>query len=185
LSLNGMDSRVFGGKKLIAIGSKTSAALNNHGLFADYIPEKYVAEGIVEVLGNLALNNKRILIPRAEIARDILPVKLGELGAIVDVVPCYKTIIPKYKKSYIDRMNQYILNGNIDVITFTSSSTVNNFFKILGNIDIPVRQTKIACIGPVTARSVALHELTPHIIAEKYTIEGIIESIIGYYENDK
>lgn len=186
LNYAGSDSRVFGGKKLICIGSKTSIALKKYGLSPDYIPENYVAEGILDVVSDIDIRNKSVLIPRAESARDILPVKLSEMGAKVNVIPCYKTIIPKYKKSYLQKIRKIISNDYIDVITFTSSSTVNNFFEILGDISLSNTGTRIACIGPVTAETVRLHELTPDIIAEKYTIEGIVDGIIDYYiKSDK
>lgn len=181
---SGKDSRIFGGIKIVTIGTKTASCLKKFGLNADYIPDEYIAEGIIKILNPEMIKNKRILIPRAEVARDVLPVKLSQLGAGVDVVHCYKTGIPDIKKEVLNSLRKRIRNDEIDMVTFTSSSTARNFFTIFSDISKGSYKFKTACIGPVTAQTVKEQFRSADIVARVYTVEGLAGEIISYFKSD-
>ena len=129
-------------------------------------------------------SGKRILILRAAEAREALPEKLTERGATVDVVPVYRTEI---EQSDAARVREMLLNGEIDIITFTSSSTVTNFIELIGSDaakQLPP-SIQIACIGPITAKTAEENGLTPGIVAEEYTVEGLVGAILAAEESHK
>ena len=130
---NKLDSRIFKDKTVLTIGEKTSLELNKYGLISDIMPKKYTAEGIISVLKSHNLKNKYVLIPRAKVARDILPVTLKELKARVTIADCYETVLPTTKIAFKKEIIEKLKSGEIDLITFTSSSTFTNFKKMLGN----------------------------------------------------
>lgn len=179
-SLN-MDSRIFGNKKIITIGEKTAQQLKKYGLISDYTPGEYVAEAIIKLCKKIGVKDKNILIPRAKVAREILPEKLRELGAKVDVVATYETLIPKHRKKILDNIKNRLKEGRIDIVTFTSSSTAKNFFELIGNKKNNYSKTTFACIGPITADTLKSHGFKPEIIAKNYTIEGLVQEIIEFY----
>ncbi|SJZ66573.1 uroporphyrinogen-III C-methyltransferase [Selenihalanaerobacter shriftii] len=171
------DVRAFGNAKICAIGSKTAEELEKSGLKVDYVPEKYVAESIVEGLDE-DLSNQKFLLPRANIARDALPAGLKEKGAKVDNVVAYKTITGEGNKEALKLINE----EEVDIITFTSSSTVRNFVKMLGDRDHEelLADVTIACIGPITADTAGDLGLDVDIIAEEYTIDGLVDALLKY-----
>ncbi len=175
------DSRIFGNKKIITIGEKTAAELKRYGLESDYTPDEYIAEGVIELCKKIGVKNKKVLIPRAKVAREILPQKLKELGAKVDVVATYETILPKHKKKDIDEIINKLKKGEINIVTFTSSSTARNFFELIGKRKTIYTKTRFACIGPITADTVKSFGFKSDIVAEKYTIEGLAQGIIDFY----
>ena len=181
VGLNNFDSRIFKDKTIIAIGEKTASELNNYGLNADLIPIDYTAEGILSIIDKRKIKNKRFLIPRAKIARDLLPKKLKEYGAFVDTVACYENVIPNIKKKDIKSIENLIKNEGLDFITFTSSSTVNNFFKIIDSRIKNINKIKIASIGPITDDTVQKNGFESKIVAKKYTVEGLIKALESYY----
>ena len=156
--------------KFAAIGSSTEAALRARGFIADYVPGEFRAEALIKLLRN-KVDGKEILIARAEEARSILPIELRRMGATVEVAAAYKTI------SAVDRE---IAVGNIDWITFTSSSTVKNFVKSFG-VEI-LSKTKTAAIGPITADTLRSYGVEPTVIAEEYTIDGLINAVVNAKE---
>ncbi|MCX8053377.1 MAG: uroporphyrinogen-III C-methyltransferase [Armatimonadetes bacterium] len=171
----GRDVRSLAGPKIGAIGPATADSLARLGLKVDYVPSKFVAEAVVDEFPENPVG-KRILILRAEEAREILPERLAELGASVDVVAVYRTDI---ESSDTVRVKEMLSSGEIDIITFTSSSTVANFVKLIGEsgaVCLPDK-VKIACIGPITARAVEECGLRPDIVAEEYTIRGLVAAI--------
>ena len=168
----GKDIRAMAGAKLGAIGPKTAAALEESNLRIDYIPSQYVSEAVVEQFPE-DISGKSILIPRAWEARDELPDGLKNKGANVSVVGVYETVTNADTQESLCRA---IDDATIDVITFTSASTVNNFFTLIGGKKIP-ESTLIACIGPITADAARKHRLEPNIIAQEYTIEGLVREI--------
>lgn len=184
LTFNSFDSRIFHNKTIITIGEKTALELKKFGLEPDIIPKEYSAEGILDVLDRKKIMNKNFLIPRAKIARDLLPKKLKELNAKVNVVTCYENKLPKITSEKKREIKKMLKNNKIDVITFTSSSTVTNFFKIFNGIRINIGKVLIACIGPITAKTLKDHGLEPIIIAKKYTSEGLIEAMIDHLSNN-
>ena len=171
------DARALYGKKVCAIGAATAQALAEHGIRADVVPARYQAEGIVEALKNELAAGDNILIPRAAVARELLPAALSATGANVDVVPAYETIMGDLAA---DDLNEQLKKGDIDVITFTSSSTVVNLLKIVPSVEL-LKNVRLAAIGPVTAETMGKYGLRADIVAEEYTIEGLVESIRRYY----
>jgi uroporphyrinogen III methyltransferase/synthase len=160
--------------KLCAIGPATRAAIEALHLHVDVMPEEYVAESLLKALGGEDLKGKRILLPRAAAARDLVPVTLVERGAIVDVVEAYRTIIPadaavRAKEALAHKPNW---------ITFTSSSTVKNLLAVTGREAL--RGIKVASIGPVTSATARAADLTVDVEADPHTIEGLVEVIVTH-----
>ena len=177
------DSRALGNVKIAAIGAQTAAALKNYGILADIVPLEFRAEGIVAALTGRIEPGMSVLIPRALVARDILPEKLREMGATVDVVPVYRTLTGD---SDGEMLAQKLSAGEIDLVTFTSSSTVTNLLELLGSKGSELLKTaQIACIGPITAGTCLENGIKPDVIAEEYTIHGMVEAITTLYKEAK
>lgn len=158
--------------KLCAIGPATRAAVEALHLRVDVMPEEYVAESLLEALAGEVLKGKRILLPRAAVARDLVPVTLRERGALVDVVEAYRTIIPADAAARAKEA----LAHKPDWVTFTSSSTVKNLLAVTGKEALA--GIKVASIGPVTSATAREAGLTVDVEAEPHTIEGLVEAII-------
>ncbi len=179
----GIDSRIFGGLTIIAIGEKTDLALRKFGLRADIIPKSFVAESILEFFKGKELTDKKILLPRAAKARNLLPQELKKRGAVVKTIPCYNTIIPEHNQKTLNKVKTLLKKGEIDIVTFTSSSTVTNFFTLLDNLPIH-KKTVFATIGPVTSNTLSSYGIRPHITAKTYTTEGLVSCIIHYFSKN-
>ena len=169
----GKDARALGYAKIAAIGSATAEKLKQYGLVADVIPQEYRAEGVVEALKGKLPPHAKILIPRAEEAREVLPDTLREMGAEVEVAPAYRTVCGQVDG---EALAAELKEGRIDMVTFTSSSTVKNLVNIIGSADV-LQGVKTACIGPVTADTAKSLGIEPDIIAKEYTIDGLVETI--------
>ena len=168
LAAAGRDARVFSGARVAAIGPGTAAVLREHGLIADVVPERFVAEGLVEALAGLPVN--RALVARAAQARDVLPDALRERGAEVDVVALYETVAEPMSPAQLAGV------AAADYVTFTSSSTVNFFFEAVRD-PLPER-TRLASIGPVTSDALRERGLEPDVEATRHDIDGLIEAIV-------
>ena len=169
----GKDARALGYAKIAAIGSATAEKLKQYGIVADVIPQEYRAEGVIEAMKGKLPPHAKILLPRAEEAREILPEKLREMGAEVEVAPAYRTVCGDVDS---EALVSELINGEIDVVTFTSSSTVKNLVNIIGSVDF-LKDVKTACIGPVTADTAKSLGIEPDIVAKEYTIDGLVEAI--------
>ncbi|OGI24384.1 MAG: uroporphyrinogen-III C-methyltransferase [Candidatus Melainabacteria bacterium RIFOXYA12_FULL_32_12] len=174
LKSNDKDIRTIGQAKLCAIGEATRQALENYYLKVDFTPHEYVAEALVEGLKERIKAGDKVLIPRADVAREILPDQLKEMCAVVDVVPLYKTVLPNRSaeelKDILDK---------VDTITFASSSTVTNFIQILGRENLHLLDNKeIACIGPITLDTARENGLKSIKMAKKYTIDGLVSLLM-------
>jgi uroporphyrinogen III methyltransferase/synthase len=167
----GRDVRWLKGPKVGAIGPKTADAIQCLGVKVDFVPKEFVAEAVVREFPDDP-KGKRILIPRAKEAREVLPEKLMELGAQVDVVTSYKT---EADTSDLSDMSDRIQAGEVDIITFTSSSTVKMFAERIPKVP---ENVIIACIGPITAETAESLGLKPNVVAEEYTIEGLVEALV-------
>ncbi|KXS44737.1 MULTISPECIES: uroporphyrinogen-III C-methyltransferase [unclassified Candidatus Frackibacter] len=169
------DVRALGDAKICAIGSKTAEEIENSGLRVDYIPEKYVAESILDGLED-DLSGQKFLLPRADIAREALPAGLKERGAEVENVVAYRTVTGEGNEEALRLVDE----REVDVVTFTSSSTVRNFVKMLGDRDYKelLSETTIACIGPITAKTAKELGLEVDIVADEYTINGLVEALL-------
>ena len=172
----GKDVRALGYAKVAAIGQTTAQKLQSYGICADVVPQEFRAEGILESLKGKLPPHAKILLPRAAVAREILPEKLREQGAEVDVVPVYQTVMAETSEEERAALREELENGAIDFVTFTSSSTVVNLVKLLGGIE-PLKGVKTACIGPVTAETARKHGIELAIVASRYTIEGLVEAM--------
>jgi uroporphyrinogen III methyltransferase/synthase len=160
--------------KLCAIGPATRAAVEALHLRVDVMPEEYVAESLLAALAGEELRGKRILLPRAAVARDLVPVRLRERGAIVDVVEAYRTIIP----ANAALRAKEALARKPDWITFTSSSTVKNLLAVTGREALC--GIKVASIGPVTSATARAADLTVDVEADPHTIEGLVEAVVTH-----
>lgn len=172
----GRDTRALSGVSVCAIGPATAAAIEIEGVHPDLVPERYVAEAIVEALANEGeLHGSRILLPRAEVARSVLPDSLREHGAEVVEVAAYRTVPDG---SEIEAMRERLRAGTVDMITFTASSTVQNYVDLLG---AEVGGARVASIGPITSRTAGELGLPVHIEASEYSIPGLVRAIREYY----
>lgn len=180
LKENQKDIRDLKGIRICTIGPKTADVLKKLGIRIDFMPSEFKAESIIEGIGD-GIKGKKILIPRASIAREILPQELAKMGAIVKVVDAYKTICPEGKTEQIQKM---LLNKEIDVITFTSSSTVKNFVNMFKKekFQALISGITIACIGPITATTAKKYGLKPSILPESYTIEALTEALSDFFQ---
>jgi uroporphyrinogen III methyltransferase / synthase len=170
------------GLKLCAIGPETAKYLRQRGLQVEVVPTEYRAEAVVEALAAFPLRGCRILIPRAAVARDILPRALAVHGADVDVVEAYRTVLPT--AALAPEVRRLLEQRAIAVVTFTSSSTVTNFTALVGESDLPslLREVIVACIGPITAETARSYGLMPTIVATEYTVPALARAIVEYFE---
>jgi uroporphyrinogen III methyltransferase / synthase len=177
LKTRGRDIRGLGRASIAAIGPATAARLSDFALQVAAVPDEYRAEKIVSAIGIKQIRGKRFLIPRAEVAREALPEILRDKGAReVVVASTYRTVKPK--GAQIERMRELLASGAIDLVTFTSSSTVTNFCELLG---ISGKGIKAASIGPITAESAEERGFEVVVTPQKYTIEALAEAIRDHY----
>jgi uroporphyrinogen III methyltransferase/synthase len=177
---NGKDARSFGNACICAVGQKTVAALDQIGIRADYVPSQY--RGAVLAAELEGVKGQKMLLPRVSIAADDLPNGLRDRGAIVDAIPIYETV--KAGAEGCDALEADLQNGRIDMVTFTSSSTVTNFLEMFdshspaaGLLD----QAFIAVIGPSTAATVEAHGVAVDIVAKQASVESLTEEIVEFY----
>jgi uroporphyrinogen III methyltransferase/synthase len=180
LESRGLDARVFSGTRIAAIGPATADALREIGIRADFVPSRFVAESVVEEWPDAEMNGKRVLLPRAREARELLPDRLREMGAVVDVVTAYETV---RDSSAADQVRKQLVDGEIDAVTFTSSSTVSNFVESIGReaAQESLRNVVVACIGPITAGTARGLGIEPTIVADEFTIPGIVDSLVAVF----
>ena len=171
------DARALGTVRLAAIGPATAAKLRSYGLQADVRPAEYRAEGVLEAIRGQVQPGMRILLPRAQKARRILPEKLRKLGATVDVVPVYETVAAEADG---EKLAAQLMAGDLDCVTFTSSSTVTNLIHILGNA-APLQQVKTVCIGPITAKTCEENGIHPDAVASEYTLPGLTAAVCSLF----
>jgi uroporphyrinogen III methyltransferase/synthase len=170
------DAREIGGARIAAIGPATAARVREFHLHVDLQPEEYVAEAVVKAFQkDGSVENLRILLARAEQARDVLPTELTKLGAIVDVATAYRTVPETEDVS--GALARFREEG-ADLITFTSSSTVENFLAL--KLPLPPN-LKTASIGPITSATMREHGLTVDVEARRYDIPGLTEAIREFY----
>ncbi len=173
-----LDSRALSMLKIGVIGPATAQALEARGIMPDYIPEVYTSEGIIAGLKKQNINGQRFLLPRADIADKELVQGIGQLGAEVHEIAIYHTV-PATET--ITQAKQMLLAGEIDVITFTSSSTVTNLVAAFSGESPTINSTKIACIGPKTAETAARAGLKVAIMAKEQTIPGLVTAIEEHF----
>jgi uroporphyrinogen III methyltransferase/synthase len=179
MQILGRKLQLLSQSKLAAIGPATKAALESHGLHADVVPERYIAEEVFEALRRGGrLQGSRALLPRADISREALPRLLRNEGVDVHVITVYRTV-PAPED--ISRATELVLQGGVDIVTFTSGSTVRSFFSVIEDTEQLRGKFVPASIGPITSQVLLEHGFAPGIEAEKYTSEGLAEAIVEYY----
>jgi uroporphyrinogen III methyltransferase/synthase len=169
LAAAGLDARALHSARVAAIGPGTASALREHGVIADVVPERFVAEGLVEALAGLPVT--RALVARAADARDVLPDALRDRGAQVDVVALYETVAEPMTPGQLDGVAQ------ADYVTFTSSSTVRFFFDAAG--EALSGHTRLVSIGPVTSDALRERDRVPDVEASRHDIDGLVEALVS------
>jgi uroporphyrinogen III methyltransferase / synthase len=169
LNETGKDARALSGTTVAAIGPGTAAELAKRGIRADVVPERSVAEALVEALEQVPVTGRRVLVARAAEARDLLPDKLRERGAQVDVVALYDTVAERLTNEQVERA------ADADYLTFTSSSTVRFFHDAGGRAG---NGTRVVSIGPVTSKTARELGITVDVEAERHDIDGLVEALL-------
>ena len=180
LQAAGRDMRDLFGIAVCAIGPATAAALLDRGVRADLVPAEFKAEALVEAVGKERIRGARVLLARAAEARQVIPDELTRRGAMVDVVPAYRTLGNTVNA---DQLRASLRDGKIDVVTFTSSSTVRHFVDLVGEEASGLLQNVVvASIGPITAGTASQHGIVSHIVPERYTIPALTEALIRHFQ---
>jgi len=178
----GKDVRCLMDIRVCAIGPKTAEAVRNMGIIPDLVPDEYKAEAVVEAFKSLNALDLRILLPSATKAREVIPKELRKMGAVIEVIHAYRTVMPEDKT---DEVKSMLEAGDIDVITFTSSSTVTNFMNMFGaeteQVKSWLKDVDIASIGPITSDTARELGLNVNVEAMEYTIEGLTDAIVKCY----
>lgn len=174
----GQDPAIVSTRNIAAVGPATAKALAHYDIRTDFMPDVFVADEIVEGLGDIA--GKRILWPRGLLARKQLTDGLVKKGAGVQDIPIYRTVA-----ATIEPEGMMQLSDGVDIITFMSSSAVENFVMALGEVENGrfsplLRTATLAAIGPITAEAIEKQGLTPHIIGEPHTADGLIQAIVDH-----
>jgi uroporphyrinogen III methyltransferase / synthase len=167
----GLDARALASSRVACIGPGTGDALTRHGIRADLVPERFVAESLLEAFPDRSAPVARVLLARAETARDVLPDGLAARGYVVDVLAVYRTVPVVPDAVDLARVRA----GEVDAVTFTSSSTVTNFCDALGPLDrVPV----VVSIGPITSESARARGLNVDVEADPHTIDGLVDALL-------
>ena len=171
----GIDQAVFGSLVVVAIGSSTGQALENAGIPVSMVPERYVGEALAAAIKD-KVKGSRVLLARASVARDVVPSELTRCGAVVDIVDAYRTVLPQ--ESVIRLRELFAPDGKLpDAVTFTSSSTVSNFFRLLAEAGTRLGgQVKAVSIGPITSATLREHGWEPAAEASEHNVAGIIHA---------
>lgn len=184
----GHDTSEMDEVRVCSIGEATAVRLRDAQIHVDVVPEQFKAEGVFDALINYLggvgrLYGLNVLIPRAAVARDYLPLTLEGAGARVDVVAAYRTVRPQTQER--GRVEALLAGGAVDCITFTSSSTVNNFAQLFDTDDLSelLAGVAVACIGDITAGTAAEHNLNVHIQPTEFTTTALARAIADYYLN--
>jgi uroporphyrinogen III methyltransferase/synthase len=165
--------------KICAIGPATRAAVEALHLKVDLMGQEYIAEGLLEAFAAYPLDGKRVLLPRAAVARDLVPAELRRRGALVDVVEAYRTVVPEGAAAQASE----VLSARPDCVTFTSSSTVQNFVAVAGAT--PLAGIPVVSIGPITTRTARSLGIEVTAEAKVFTVEGLVEAVLGLYSGDR
>ncbi len=170
-----LDVRALGRTRIAAIGPATAQELRRYHLKVDLVPSEYVAEAVAAALLSTGVEGRRMLLPRADLAREALAVELERAGALVDNVVAYRTVPAR---SDMGRLREQLSAGEIDVVTFASSSTVRYLVAALGEDALPLlSRSTIACIGPITADTAREMGLQVDVMAGEHTIPGLVKAL--------
>lgn len=184
LGRQGGDARRLGGMRVAAIGPGTAAELADRGIRPDQVPDEYRGEAIAQSILDVHsgdMTGLSVLLPRAAVARDVVPDLLRAAGAKVNVVAAYQSVPPRGEA--VDRLRRLVHDGGVDVVTFTASSTVTNLVELLGDgAAQALSPLTVATIGPITAQTAAEHGIRVDVSAEEYTNAGMVASLAAHVE---
>lgn len=173
----GGDVRRLYRARIAAVGSRTAEALGDRGLRADIVPAEFRAEEVARAMIEQGVEGARVLLPRAAEAREVLPRMLEEAGGVVEEVPAYRAV---QERVDVEPVRQMLREGRVDLITFTSSSTVRHFLALLGPEAVALsRSARIGCIGPITAETARAAGLEVHVQPSEYTVTAFADAIIA------
>ena len=184
--LSHSDVRELKGVRIAAVGPSTAARLQRYGIRVDLTPEEFRAESLASALSEgRSLNGARILLPRADIGRDVLAEQLREAGAVVDDVVAYRTVLAQGDREGDRDVYRLLLDGQIDAVTFTSASTVRNFAQLHGRDQVAdlLRSTVVACIGPVTAEAAQQLGIATTVMPAEYTIPALVDALVAHFRD--
>lgn len=187
LNDRGLDVRALAGVKVAVVGRATGDELLKYGIKVDLLPEKFTGEGLAEALIAKGVKGSKILLPRAVKARDVLPEMLTKEGAEVIIAPVYQNVPPQGRK---DQLREELEEKNVDMVTFTSSSTVTNFLTMVDagseeELHSLLGDVAIAAIGPITSKTVEDNTLAVQVQPEQYTIPDMVNAIVDHYQKIK
>lgn len=171
--------------KVVAVGNKTSSYCHKNNINVNIIPDKFSAEGVIELLSKYNLKNKVVFIPRSAIGREELPLGLKDLGAIIKSVPVYNVAIPSGEN--VRASLQQLDSTKVDLFIFTSPSTFENFLQI-ADVKNPFQyfsRFNVAAIGPTTKEAIESKKVKVNILPDEFTINGLTNKIVEYYSNNK
>ncbi len=177
----GLDLRELKGVRICAIGPRTAEAVKKLGIRVDLVPGEFRAEAIIGALGKRNIKGRKFLLARALKAREVLPVEIKRLGGKIDVVTAYKTVRPRKEAEEIRRL---LKDREVDVVTFTSSSTITNFLGMFkkGEGAELLKSAYVACIGPITAETAGENGIKVDIMPKAYTIPALTESMAEFFK---
>ncbi|MEW5733250.1 MAG: uroporphyrinogen-III C-methyltransferase [Thermodesulfobacteriota bacterium] len=180
----GKDARALGAARIAAIGPATAEKIREFGLLTDLIPEAYQAESVAEAFSRQPMTGKKVLLARAAKARTVIPDELSKMGAHVTEVTAYETMPSPFDGA---ALAQRMMAGEIDMVTFTSSSTVENFVAAIppDMLGPAMEKTTAAAIGPITAKTAEKLGIKPAVVSREFTIPGLVAAIRSFYGTDK
>ena len=182
LAALGLGWEARGRARIAVIGPATARALDEQGVTPDFMPEEFVAERIVDGLGNVA--GQRILLARADVARRALADDLRLRGAEVAEIAAYRAVV---RPPDTEALRKTLVDDRPDAITFTSSSTVRGFMESVEALSVDAREAlsgiAMACIGPITTTTLREYGLEPDVVAAEYTIPGLVWALIDYFRS--
>jgi uroporphyrinogen III methyltransferase/synthase len=181
------DLRELKGVKLCAVGTATAARLARHGLKVDLTPAEFRAEAVVEAISEaVEVKGLHVLLPRADVGREIIAEELRERGADVTEVVAYRTVAEPEREGELD-VYRMLLERRIDVVTFTSPSAVRSFVQMLGAEPASdlLHATVVACIGPVTADAAERFNIETKVIPSQYTVPALVDAIVEYFRKEQ
>jgi uroporphyrinogen III methyltransferase/synthase len=178
------DVRALHGPRLCTVGPGTAERLRRYSVTADLLPDEYRAEGVLDALSaHGSLEGVRVLLPRSDIGREIIAEQLRTAGAVVTDVIAYRTVLDELQREGDPDVYGLLLEGRIDVVTFTSASAVRNFVRVYGADQVKdlLKTTTVAVIGPVTADAAREAGITVSVQPASYTIGGLVDAIAAHF----